>query len=166
MLTIKASDVWQTTELDRLIAAEFFGWRWLAFTGRPTREHPEYRTENADKILVRQFFPPRKTMHKNWDRWFAENPTQPATGEEPLSYCYCSSHGPHMVPHFSGHDHEFRAVIEELEQRRKFDEYLKHLGNIVGSDKPNKIFRAKPEERCIAALAAIGSKYVTIGEPE
>jgi hypothetical protein len=159
MQIIKAADIWQTTKLDRIIATEFFGWAWYAFEGIPVRETPGYPKE----CRVRQFFPPLDSVGPQYQRYMQEVPHEPADGSEPLSYRYCSSVGPHMVPHFSGHAGEFRAVIEELKSRGALDSYFEHLGNIVGSESLKKIAGATLEQQCVAALAAIGSKYVTIG---
>lgn len=159
-IKIKASDIWQETELDRIIAHEFFGWRWLAFNGIPIRDTPGYPNETR----VRQFFPPRESLGKQWQRWFAQSgEVTEADGTEPLSYRYCSSMGPHIVPHFSGHDNEFPQVADELKKRGKWGAFVLHLGKITGNSL-SKMMDATPEEKCLAALAAIESKFVSIGE--
>jgi len=132
------------------------------------KDHPEYYTENAEKVRVRQFFPSDKELDKGWNKWFAE--LEPAKGDEPLSYCYCSSGGPHHVPHFSGHFQEVIKLEKEIVKRKLWPQYEKQLAAQVGALKSDhrtineklrsKIHLASCEARCIAALAVVGSKHV------
>lgn len=154
-------EMWQTTDLDEAIAEEIFGWRWLAYKDTPVRGTPGYPAE----CRVRRFFPPKTLENKKWQEYFAEiGGYEPANGDEPLDYSYCSSFGPAMVPHFSGHRDAIDDMETELEKRGLFNEYVKHLTNQLGDDSPRKVLRADCKTKCIAALAAVGSKYVTIEE--
>jgi hypothetical protein len=146
----------KVTRLDYAIAEEFFGWRWLATFGRPVRSHPEYPKE----MSVRRFFPPAAKLGKNWERYFANEPHTEATGDEPLDYCYESSSGPHMIPTYSTTEDDALLVVREIKKRRLFAKWLNELQAIVGSDKTERWYFATPEHKCIAALAAIDSKYI------
>lgn len=161
-IKIDAKKIWQTTAMDEAVAEELFGWKWLAFTCRPTRSHPEYPKE----MRVRRFYPPVESLGKQWAAYFKEHPHEPATGDEPLSYCYCSSNGPHMVPHFSGHEDAILQMEKELHRRKLWDDYQGFLAARVRSDDTAKLRFASCEDKCIAALAAVGSKYVTAEDHE
>lgn len=177
IIEIDDDDFWQTTELDEAIAEEFFGWRWMAFRGQPTKSHPQYwDPEVRDKgIMVRQFLTPKSLHDKRWLDFFEENEGRPADGTEPLAYCYCSSCGPAMVPHFSGHASAVRKLEDELRTRRRnrphpdklWEMYRRQLWVQLGNDwtddtviDERKLSGADCQTRCIAALAVIGSKYV------
>ena len=166
-IKINASQMWQTTKLDEAIAEEFFGWRWLAYSGRPMRGHPDYHKE----IRVRRFYPPlesikSKSVRKQWEDYFARVPHEQASGEEPLCYSYCSSNGPHRVPHFSGHWDAIRELEVEIDRRKLWNDYESRLATICdawakdGIINQRKLRKATCEQRCVAALAAIGSKYI------
>lgn len=161
--TIKPTDMWQTTSLDCAVAEELFGWKWLAFNGRPTTSHPEYRTRKD--IRVRRFFPPVESLGKQWQEYFKEVPHEPANGDEPLCYSYCSSNGPHMVPHFSGHESAVKDMEQEIHRRGLWAEYREHLKAQIGKEDDASLNFADCESKCIAALAAVGSKYVTSEPP-
>jgi hypothetical protein len=138
--------------LELRIAESLFGWRWLSYVGRPIRSTPDYPREQR----VRRFFPPEAVLHKSWLKWFVENPTEPATGNEPLDYCYCSSNGPHMPTDFGSL--EGCAEIEaELQRRGLEDRYVEHLEAITKGDKFS-LLTATPKQRCKAALMAIQPK--------
>lgn len=153
--------------LDMAIAEELFGWKWLAFTGIPTRGTPGYPAN----MKVRRFFPPEALTHDQWNEYFHEiGGYEPATGKEPLDYCYCSSSGPHAVPWFSGDLGEARNIEHEIEKRGLLDLYEGFLMAQVlgrGFDAVNekidsrRLRKATPEQICMAALSALGSKYVT-----
>lgn len=162
--TIRANRMWQTTPLDHAIAEEFFGWRWLAYQGRPVRSHPEYPKE----MRVRRFYPPDTELAKSksnkqaWKEHFVECPHEPAKGDEPLCYCYESSMGPHMVPHFSGHAEAIAKLERELVKRKLFDRYQKILAVCIGSSVPGDLATAECEDKCIAALATVRSKHIDL----
>lgn len=151
VMAIPKDSMWQTTALDEAVAEELFGWEWLAFEGVPVRGTPGY----PNKCRVRQFVPPKKERHKSW------NECAKADGSEPLSYRYCSSYGPDCVPHFSGHEDAVLAMEKEIHRRKLWDDYQGFLAAQIGSDKSHKLRFATCEQKCIAALAAVGSKYVT-----
>ena len=155
VFTIEAGDMWQTTDLDHAVAEELFGWKWMAFKGIPIRDAPGY----PEKCRVRRFISPESLKNKRWKEYFAETNGAPATGEEPLSYCYCSSRGPEMVPHFSGHADAVREMEDEINRRGLWDKYADALAAQVGGS-PKNLMRAKCEDKCIAALVAVGSKYI------
>jgi hypothetical protein len=139
--------MWQTTNLDYAVAEELFGWRWMTCKGIPVRGTPDYPKE----CRVRRFYPPETLANKQWQEYFAEQGgIEPSTGKEPLDYSYCSSQGPACVPHFSG-DHNAIAQMErELrKQKVQWGRYISILGK-----------RRSCKAKCIAALAAVGSKYV------
>jgi len=169
-IMIDPKRIWKTSDLDYCVAEELFGWKWLAYLGIPVRDTPGY----PNKVLVRQFFSPGIEANKHWLDYFAHKGGgfQPATGDEPLSYRYCSSQGPEMVPYFSGHQEAMRAMEEELDRRNLFDDYQKHIAaqlRCLNDDETfdvKKVRNADCETRCIAALAAVGSKYVTQNPPD
>lgn len=156
MMIIYQAKILKKTNLDYAVAEEFFGWRWLTFFGRPERGTPGYPAE----CQVRRFFPPEKELHKSWLNWFKENPTAPATGDEPLDYSYCSSNGPHPVPFVTGDFNAVHEMEKEIDRRKRWKRYQEILAGQC-----RKPHLAKPEDRCIAALAAVGSKYVTQETP-
>lgn len=156
--------IWQTTELDHAVAEEFFGWKWIAVTDIPVRRTPGY----PNRMRVRRFVPPDVFTNKRWKDYLAEAEVGDATGDEPLDYCYCSSNGPHMVPHFSGHRDAVEAMEKELRRRKLWDKYRKQLwAQVTGEPQPDdavidesRLAAADCESRCIAALAVVGSKHV------
>lgn len=154
----------QTTPLDHAIAEEFFHWKWMAFMGVPTRDAENYPAER----IVRQFMSPEQLKNPKWQAYFAEHQGREASEDhsEPLSYRYCSSMGPAMVPHFSGHDGPAAAMEREIRRRELWTGYRKVLWAQItnGSEEEideSRIADAEHADRCIAALAVIGSKYVT-----
>ncbi len=82
---------------DEFIAQHVFGWKWISYIGTPIRGTEGYPC----KCRVRQFFSPKTLENKDWIEYFAEAKAQPATGDEPLSYSYCSSAAPEMVPPYT-----------------------------------------------------------------
>jgi len=162
-----AITMWQTTSLDRAIAEELFGWKWWSWVGIPIRGTPGYPT----KTRVRQFVSPEQLADKRWEKFLEASEGAPATGDEPLDYSYCSSQGGEWVPHFSGHLNACAEMESELEKRGLAESYLEHLRNYIeqvdGSEPTaNRIHRAQPQERCMAALAAVGSKYIKVEQVE
>ena len=151
----------QSTDLDYLVAMELFGWRWLAWHGRPTHSAPDYPRER----MVRRFFPPDSELDPSWMDYFKEVSHVPATGDEPLAYCYCSSRGPHPVPHFSSDDGAIRDMEKEIHKRGLWNKYQEAIAAQVGPDS-YAIASAAPAFKCAAALIAVGSKYVTVERVE
>jgi hypothetical protein len=77
-------------ELDEAVAERIFGWRWMAFEGIPVRYAPGY----PQKCRVCQFLPPEQVT----------SDMEPATGDEPLAYRYCSSAGVEVPPDYHSRD--------------------------------------------------------------
>lgn len=63
------------------------GFQWIAFDGTPIRGTPGY----PETMRVRQFMSPKQMKNRAWKAFFRERNGAPATGDEPLSYKYCSS---------------------------------------------------------------------------
>jgi hypothetical protein len=148
----KATDIWQTTSLDCLVAQELFGWKWLAYQGTPVKGTPGYPKHQT----IRRFFPPDIMQQEAWHKHFQKlGGVSDASGNEPLDYSYCSSNGPHDVPHFSGHESAVRQMETELLRRGLLKRYQESIAEVTDEELPSC------EDRCIAALIAIGSKYVT-----
>lgn len=147
-----------TANLDERVAEEFFGWRWMAFTGTPVRGADGY----PNKTTVRQFFPPDSDLSEDWRKYLEKHGASPASGNEPLSYRYCSSCGPHVVPHFSGDENALKHVERELDNRNSWDKYQEMLVDQLeafdsqGKVDGKKLRAATCEQKCIAALAAVG----------
>lgn len=164
--TIDAKSMWQTSDLDYYVAEVFFGWRWLAFNDIPVRGTPGYPAE----CRVRRFYPPDDELaesergKRRWAEYFAERPHEPANGDEPLDYCYCSSNGPHCVPHFSGHADACQELEREIRKRGLWSRYMEILAVQIGSTDDPDLYLAPCDQKCIAALAAVGSKYVVQGD--
>lgn len=91
-------------DIDAELAVRLLGWKWLSFMSRPMASHPEY--ESGKKIRCRQLFSPKQLCDARWKSFFAKEDARDATGEEPLSYAYCSSNGPAIVP-------KFHLLVEE-----------------------------------------------------
>lgn len=145
-------EMWQTTQLDHAIAERLFGWRWIAFRGMPTNDHPLYDDpvcRGGPGIRVRRFMSPEALKSEQWQQYWAEHEGAPATGDEPLAYCYCSSCGPAMVPHFSGHEDAAKQMERALDKRGLWTAYENALGG------PKKARRASCKRRCIAALEVL-----------
>lgn len=154
-------EIWQITELDRMVAEEFFGWRWMAFIGTPTRSHPDY----PKPVRVRQFMSPEGLASERWLEYWRKHDGAPAYGNEPLSYRYCSSMGPAQVPHFSGNWNAIADLEQELRGRELWNDYRQQLwSQVVGSEgldgiDEGRLAAAGHKARCIAALAVVGSKF-------
>ncbi len=151
------------TDLDHAVAEQFFGWKWMAYYGRPTHDNAGYPRE----CMVREFLSPAATNSEGWVRYLAENQGREADGSEPLAYCYSSANGPARVPAYSA---DFNAVHEmetELRTLNAWDLYRLQLWVQIqtgGSGlKINEalLAAAECEARCVAALAVVGSKFVT-----
>lgn len=152
-------EVWQTTNLDEAVAEEFFGWKWMAYRGIPVRGTPGYPQE----CIVRQFLSVDAVKNPRWQEFLKENDGRETTGDEPLAYCYCSSQGPAIVPHFSGHHRDIATLEKELRRRKLWSQYRQHLWAQIGGDgeiEEDRLADADCESRCIAALAVVGSKHV------
>ncbi len=99
------------------VAKRIFGWQWMAFVDTPVRRTPGY----PNKCRVRRFYPPlssrsQKTK-KAWEGYFAEVPHEPAKGDEPLAYCYCSSNGPDEVPDYGGDYGDTMQAVEAVQAK-------------------------------------------------
>lgn len=81
-------------ELDETVLTEVLGWKWIAFVGVPVKGTDGY----PEKQRVRQLFSPKQLKSKQWIKILDQNDGRPATGDEPLAYCYCSSAGPAIPP--------------------------------------------------------------------
>jgi hypothetical protein len=78
-----------THDLHEELAIRLLGWRWMAFTGIPVKGTASY----PKKCRVRQLF--------SKEQLATLTDAEEATGDEPLSYAYCSSVGPAIVPRFA-----------------------------------------------------------------
>jgi hypothetical protein len=155
-------DRWQTTELDHAIAEEFFGWKWMASMCIPVRSASGYPKER----MVQQFMSPQSLSSPQWQGHWEKNQGREADGTEDLAYCYCSSCGPEMVPHYSGHLSAIAELEREIRRRDLWYQYRDQLWLQVSEQTENMtideelLADAGCETRCVAALAVIGSKYV------
>jgi hypothetical protein len=93
-------------DIDAELAVRLLGWKWMSFMSRPVSSHPLYETRQ--EIRCRQLFSPSQLADPRWSKYLAERDACEATGDEPLSYAYCSSNGPAMVP-------TFHVFVEEME---------------------------------------------------
>lgn len=73
-------------EITDAVLAEM-GWKWMAWVDRPTRSTPGY----PDECSTRQFMSTGQLADTRWRDYLKENNAEPATGDEPLNYTYCSS---------------------------------------------------------------------------
>jgi hypothetical protein len=90
-------------ELDEEVAKKIFGWRWMSWVGIPVKGTPGYPA----RCRIRQFMSPDTMRNQRWlDFWNRSDvgEVREATGDEPLSYCYCSSQGCEIPPDYSGAD--------------------------------------------------------------
>lgn len=164
-------EIWQTTNLDGAVAEEFFGWKWMAYMGIPVRTAKDYPKER----LVRQFMSPGQLAMPQWVEFFAQHEGREADGTEDLSYRYCSSVGPEMVPHFSGHESAVALLEQELRKRKLWGDYRNQLWAQISEDSGDpatfeideaRLAAADCKSRCIAALVIVRGKFVRIMEPE
>lgn len=156
-------EAWKTTAVDHAIAEEFFGWKWMSFMGTPTREAEGY----PEKRRVREFMSPEQLANPQWKDFFLANEGSESipADDDPLSYRYCSSVGPAMVPHFTGHASAIADLEREIRRRGLWTGYRKVLWAQItdGSEDEideEKLADAGHEDRCIAAIALIGSRYI------
>lgn len=91
---------------DEEFAVKFLGWKWMSFLSRSTKSHELYKT--GQEIRCRQLFSARQLANEDWAAWLNSKDACEATGEEPLSYAYCSSNGPAFAP-------VFLLFVEEME---------------------------------------------------
>lgn len=167
----KATILEPETGLDRAVAEEFFGWRWMAFFGHPTKSTPGYPAE----MRVRQFMSPKQLKDKQWKDFFAKNEGAPATGNEPLSYAYWSGRGVELVPRFTRSlDAAAQVEAKIRKSKRRWDRFRKQLWvQVVGRSlleseiqiDERRLSAATPEQRCIAALAVVDSQFLHPKEP-
>lgn len=149
-------EMWQTTGLDEVVSEVFFGWRWMAFVDTPTHSHADY----PQKVRVRQFMSPASLTDDRWKTFFDEHEGCQADGSEPLAYCYDSSCGPEMVPHFSGHESAIADLSREIRSRGLWESYRIQLWAQIckcdtdGADiDESQLANADCQTRCVAALA-------------
>jgi len=95
-------------DIDAELAVRFLGWKWMSFMSRPVSSHPLYETRQ--EIRCRELFSPRQLASDTWVAWLKSKDARDATGDEPLSYAYCSSSGPERPP-------RFHLLIEETHER-------------------------------------------------
>ncbi len=108
------------------IATKLFGWKWIAYIGRPMNSHPEYRTR--EKMRVRRFVSPQLLANKNWIKHFESiGGYADAIGDEPLDYCYCSSMGPEIVPCYSSSEAACEEMQTEIVRRGLWEKYQDSL---------------------------------------
>lgn len=146
-----------SAQLDAAIAEKFFGWAWVSFIGRPVRSHPDYPKE----VRVRRFFSRSSRSDDRWTAFIADKKASFFVAEDvPLAYCYCSSCGPQLVPHYSGD--EAAAVTMELAiyTRGLWKKYVKELwANVDRSAEPDvdsgSLSGPSCRTRCLAALSAL-----------
>jgi hypothetical protein len=93
-------------DIDAELAVRLLGWKWLSFMSRPVSSHPLYETRQ--EIRCRELFSPRQLASDTWVAWLKSKDARDATGDEPLSYAYCSSSGPERPP-------RFHLLIEETQ---------------------------------------------------
>lgn len=141
--------------LSEQIAEAFFGWKWMAYVGTPTRDTDGY----PEKQRVRQFFSPQALQSDAWKDFLAKNEAAPATGKEPLSYRYCSSQGPAFVPQYASDRNACFEMEEEIQRRGLWPVYRKHLllskhsHDLTPDDE--YIHFVDCQKRCRAALKAL-----------
>lgn len=160
--------IYTTTNLDRFIAEELFGWKWMAYDGKPMINHPQYREGD---IRVREFFSPESLKNKRWQEYWGEKNGAEATGDEPLSYRYCSSYGPAMVPRYSSSRDDAFEMEREIRRRKLWPKYETILAQQCRAMRKNgtinyeRMHFASLTNRCLAALAVVGSKYIEQQDP-
>ena len=98
-------------DLSEEVARQLFGWKWMSWVDTPVKEAPGYPA----KCRIRQFVSPRTIADRRWISFWAERELRDATGDEPLSYRYCSSMGPERCPHYGGADDIL--VLEEVRSK-------------------------------------------------
>lgn len=76
------------------ILIQELGWKWMSYIGIPTRDTEGYPNE----CRVRELFSAKAMKSKGWPDFVEKCKVQEATGDEPLSYGYCSSSGPSAWP--------------------------------------------------------------------
>lgn len=115
------------------IAQHCFGWKWMAWPGRPMRSHPQY--DIVDEMMVRTFMSPEQMqrVHEepNWVDYWKRTGHQmvEATGEEPLAYQYGSSAG-FAWPQFTDLDVRDWVIANWMpgsDNRRRFDMVMTSL---------------------------------------
>ncbi len=74
-------------EMTEELAVRLLGWKWMAFDDIPIKGTPGYPAE----CRVRQLFSAKQLANAKWRKYLEEHNASDATGEEPLSYTYCSS---------------------------------------------------------------------------
>ena len=105
------------SEAAEFLCIHLFGWKWMSWIGRPTRDHPDYPIDN---IRVRQFMSAEQLKMPSWKKWLADPKIEAreAIGDEPLTYTYCSSGCSAVpIPNFLGSADY--AVLQQVKKRWK-----------------------------------------------
>ena len=69
------------------LAVRLLGWKWMSFVGIPVKGTEGYPA----KCRVRQLMSAEQLKSKEWQKHFQDHEGADATGDEPLTYTYCSS---------------------------------------------------------------------------
>lgn len=133
------------------IAIKLMGWKWMTFHGIPVKGAPGY----PEECTVKQLFTPEALANPKWQEIF----TGEATGQEPLSYTYCSSgFNAATVPNYF----EDMKACELIEARLKslglinlFQTELERVERTRAEKKHE--WRPSPRMLCVAALAAVAN---------
>lgn len=64
------------------------------------------RISDRQRDSVQAVVSPRQLADERWQEYLAAKDARDATGDEPLSYTYCSSNGPEYPP-------KFHLLVEE-----------------------------------------------------
>lgn len=148
------------SDLQRDVAERVMGWRWVAFEGVPTRDTAGYPA----KCRVRMFCPP-DMIESNADTWIGE-----ATGDEPLSYKYCSSSPAPFVPDWHSDPGAAWQVVERMRELGwtcvvtvnddgAWCELARYGDEIIASSVVCHHSLDMPEAVCRAALAAVEASH-------
>ena len=81
-----STDPAEMRRIEAWCAEHVMGWRWYSFLSIPVKGTPGY----PGTMRVRQFFSKAQLNNPKWQEFVDRSSVQPATGDEPLSYDYCS----------------------------------------------------------------------------
>lgn len=160
-LTLTSDMIWRTTDLDCMVAEEIFGWRWYAYDGghyRGVMDGGKGR-DGYVEARVRAFMSPKTAKDKDWKHLNVTECTPDEIKTLPIAYSYY----PPRIEHASG-QHGAVAKMEAVLKKRKIHRrYCELLAEIVGCESLKtawKLLYATCEQKCIAALSAVDSKYI------
>jgi len=71
------------------LAIKLLGWKWVSFIDVPIKGTEGY----PKRCRVRQLLSAKQMKSERWQSFLREREASDATGDEPLSYAYCSSQG-------------------------------------------------------------------------